>query len=99
MPFHEHSSGDSLLVMRQSQLYCNYGLGKSQDFVDTHIDVGKFQQPFQFLIDFQGHEANTDVRLDASSCEVEYRTYLDFGFGYSESPLHMPQIVVGSIHL
>ena len=57
MSFHEHCSGDGLLVLRQSQLYCHDGLSKCQHFVDTHIDVGQFQQSFQFLIYFQSYEA------------------------------------------
>lgn len=70
MSFQEHCFGDGLLVLRQSQLYCHDGLCQCQHFVDTHIYACQFQQPFQFLIDFQGYKANTYVRPDASSCEV-----------------------------
>ena len=69
MSFHEHCSGDGLLVLRQSQLYCHDGLSKCQHFVDTHIDVGQFQQSFQFLIYFQSYEAYADVCLDAAPCK------------------------------
>ncbi len=37
MPFHEHRSGDGLLVLQQSQLYCHNGPGKSRYFVDTPL--------------------------------------------------------------
>ena len=99
MSFHEHCSGDGLLVLRQSQLYCHDGLSKCQHFVDTHIDVGQFQQSFQFLIYFQSYEAYADVCLDAAPCKVEHRSYLDIGFGYPEGPLHVPQVMIGCLHI
>ncbi len=90
MSFHEHSPGYCLLVVRQYHLYSHDSLCQCKHLVDTHVYFGKFQQAFQFLVYLQGYEADADVSFDSSAGEVEHRTYLDFGLGYAECPLHMP---------
>ena len=77
MPFHKHSPVDGLLALRQCHLYCHDGPGKSENLVHTHIYIGQFQQAFQFLVNFQGHEADTDMGFYPAPCEVKHCSYLN----------------------
>ena len=77
MPFHKHSPVDGLLALRQCHLYCHDGPGKSENLVHTHIYIGQFQQTFQFLVNFQGHEADTDMGFYPAPCEVKHWSYLN----------------------
>lgn len=99
MPFHEHSLTHDSLVLRQLNLYCHYGLSKSQHLVHAHLDVCKFQYPLQFLVHLQCNEAYTDMGFYPATCEVEHRTYLNLRFGNAESPFHIPKVVICGIYL
>ena len=75
--FHKHGSTDCLLIVRQCQLYRHDGLRQGEDLVHTHVDIGRFQQAFQFLVDFQGHKADAYVCFYTASSEVENRANLN----------------------
>ena len=76
MAFHQHSSVDRLLVLRQCNLYGYYSFSKFEHLVHTHIYARAFQQALQFLVNFQGDEADTDMGFYPPPGEVEHRTYL-----------------------
>ena len=77
MPFHKHSPIDSLLALRQCHLYSHYSFSKFEHLVHTHIYAGQFQQTLQFLVNFQGHEADTDMGFYPAPCEVKHWSYLN----------------------
>ena len=98
MPFHEHCPADNLPVFWQGHLYRHDCLRKCQYLVNTHIYLGLFQQPFQFLVNLQRHEADTDMSLYPTPGEVEHRPYLYFRFRDAECPFNMPQVMICGIY-
>ncbi len=90
MAFHEHGFADRSLVLRQCQLDRHDGLCQCKHFVNAHVDCRQPQQPLQFLVNFQGDEADAYMRLYSFTCKMEHRSDLNLGFCYAEGFLHMP---------
>ena len=49
-------------------------------FVNTHSYIIAGNQPLQFLVDFIGDEADTDVSLDSSFCKMKHWSHLQCPF-------------------
>ena len=99
MPFHGHGLDVMRLVLRHVDADGSHRLGHVEHLVNTHADVIELEQPLQFLINLQCDEADTDVRFNPPSCKMEHRAYLQFRLRNSESPFHVPEIMVGRYDL